>query len=543
MTHFDEMTCLLYLEGQLDSARSREIAAHAAECAACRSLLHALERETKLLSAALDEDNEPVPARLAGPQGRSVPSWTWTLAFGGFAAGAYWLYADGIGPWFNQMSNAGFGGTDLLSLILFSGAFWEGWSDMIDAMQIGALIVVGLFALGWIRRRLRRSAAIAVVLPVLLAALVLPGQASAAEVRHGRAAVFIRAGETVHNDLIVTGPSVRIDGTVEGDLIAFTRSLTVTGHVTGDVIGFGEEALIDGTVDGNLRVVSRDMTIQGTIGKNVSTIDRSVTLAPKGVVGGELIVIAGAVDLDGKIQHDLLGLAGKTELDGLIGGEASIRGGSLTVASTAEIRGPVTFTGREQPVVESGAKLASPIRTEITQEVRRARRSFARLVIRGIFGYGAALVVGIVLLLAFPGFFRAALREAGGIALPIGIGALALVSAAFLLALGFLLLLIGVGAGVAGVMGLAPILYVAQVFIGTWAGNRILGEASNMTSAVIGRMALGLLILHVVGFIPILGGLMWLVVLLWGTGAVLMAFYRMSRPERAESAPSAPLPA
>jgi hypothetical protein len=60
-----------------------------------------------------------------------------------------------------------------------------------------------------------------------------------------------------------------------------------------------------------------------------------------------------------------------------------------------------------------------------------------------------------------------------------------------------------------------------------------MGEASNVASAVIDRIALGLLILHVAGLIPILGALVWLTVLLWGTGAVLMGFYRMSRVEPA----------
>ena len=97
MIHFDEMACLLYLEGQLDAARSRELAAHVEECASCRDLLHALEHETTLLSSALTEDNEPMPARLLSEQGRSMPSWVWTLAFGVFAAGAYWFWTDGIG--------------------------------------------------------------------------------------------------------------------------------------------------------------------------------------------------------------------------------------------------------------------------------------------------------------------------------------------------------------------------------------------------------------------------------------------------------------
>ena len=161
----------------------------------------------------------------------------------------------------------------------------------------------------------------------------------------------------------------------------------------------------------------------------------------------------------------------------------------------------------------------------------------ARAAMRAIFSYAAALLVGILLLVVFPGFFRATLREAGSIGLPIGIGALALLAGTFLVILGILLLFIGVGAGVAGVMALAPILYVAQVFVGTWLGNKIMGDPPAMTSAVIGRMAMGLLIFRVVAFIPVLGGFVWLAVLLWGTGAVLLGFYRVSRVE------SVPLPA
>lgn len=539
MNHYDEMACLLYLEGQLDPARSRELAAHIAECAPCRDLLHALQHETILLSSALTEDNESMPARLASEQVRSLPSWVWTLAFGAFAAGAYWFWTDGIGPWFDQLSNAGFGGTDVFSMILFSGAFWEGWSDMIDAMQIGALILVAVVAIGWIRRRLRRSVAIAVVMSALLFALALPPQAGAAEVRRAQS-ISVPAGETVHNDLIATGGSVRIEGTVEGDVIAFTRDLAVTGHVTGDVIAFAEEAVIDGIVDGNVRVFSRGAVLQGTVGKNVSAFGRSVDLISKANIGGGMIVLAGEMDLDGKIQRDLLGLVGRSNLDGLIGGQAWVHGGSLMVESTAEIRGPATFEGPQQPVIEAGAKLASPIRTEITQDVRRTRRSTARVAIRAIVSYGAALAVGILLLVIFPGFFSATLHEAGKIGLPIGIGALALITGAFLLVLGILLLIVGIGAGVAGVMAYAPILYVAQVFVGTWLGNKVMGQPPAVTSAVVGRMAVGLLILRVAGLIPFLGGLVWLAVLLWGTGAVLLGFYRMSR---AESAPNVPLPA
>jgi hypothetical protein len=101
----------------------------------------------------------------------------------------------------------------------------------------------------------------------------------------------------------------------------------------------------------------------------------------------------------------------------------------------------------------------------------------------------------------------------------------------FLLLLGVLLMLVGVGAGVAGVLAYAPILYIAQILVGAWLGNRILGDPSDTTGSVMGRIAVGLLILHAVGVIPFVGGLVWLIVGLWGTGAVLMGFYQMSRTE------------
>ena len=244
-------------------------------------------------------------------------------------------------------------------------------------------------------------------------------------------------------------------------------------------------------------------------------------------------MIADDADLDGRIHRDVLGIARGTHLDGSIGGQMSLRGRNLAIGSTAEIGGAATFRGLRQPVIAPGAKLASPLHIEKLNENRRQMFSVARLVVNGIVGYGAALLLGVLLVTVFPGFFRTTLHETGRIGLPIGVGALAMIVGIFLLVLGILLIFVGVGAGVAGVLGYAPILYIAQVFVGAWLGNKILGEASNTTSAIIGRIALGLLILHVAGFIPVLGALTWLAVALWGTGAVLVGFYRMSRAEPA----------
>src|ERR1700687_833431 len=52
MQHLDEMTLLLYIERQLDRARGLEVSAHTQECDVCRTLLRALERESRVLTRA-----------------------------------------------------------------------------------------------------------------------------------------------------------------------------------------------------------------------------------------------------------------------------------------------------------------------------------------------------------------------------------------------------------------------------------------------------------------------------------------------------------
>ena len=124
--HLDEMTILLYLERQLDRARAAEVSTHTQECGSCRLLLRALERESRLLTRAMLEEEEPLPARLASFQqaARRSLQWIWMLTFGLAATGVYALYTSYIEPVQNRLQDAGFGGTNLLGLLIFQGAFW-----------------------------------------------------------------------------------------------------------------------------------------------------------------------------------------------------------------------------------------------------------------------------------------------------------------------------------------------------------------------------------------------------------------------------------
>src|SRR5260221_12321179 len=162
MKHLDEMTLLLYVERQMDRARGLEVSAHTQECDACRTLLRALERESRLLTRAMLEEDEPLPSRLAQFQERARRSmqWIWGLVFGLAATGVYALYTGYIQPWQTQLEQAGFGGSNLLGLLIFQGAMWKGWQSVMTLLEVLAMLTLAGLGGKVFRPRIRGGSAV-----------------------------------------------------------------------------------------------------------------------------------------------------------------------------------------------------------------------------------------------------------------------------------------------------------------------------------------------------------------------------------------------
>jgi len=533
MNHFDEMTCLLYLERQLERPRAEELAAHAAACAECRALLRAIERESRLLAQALVEEDEPVPARLLAPPARNATSWAWIISFGLASAGAYTLWTGIVEPWRQQLSQAGFAEDSLLTLLFFRGAFWKGWGDMLNAMQFLAILILGMVAFGLLRRTWRHWTTIAVVLCAFVVALALPPAASAAETIHTQS-YNLRSGEVVHNDLFVFSSKARIDGTVEGDLVVFTQNLTVDGHVTGDVIACVQFAQINGQVDGNVRAFSDRLSLRGKVGKNVTGFVGGIELDSNAQVGGSATLFARGATLDGRIARDLLAHVGRADLNGFVGGNAQMGARhQLTIGPNAEIRGKATFSGPSAPEVSPSAKLASPLEIKIVKH--RPDYASPRFYLRLGMLWGVAFLFGVLIALLLPGFFADVVRSSDHYGVSLGVGAITLVACMVLAVIAVLLLFIGLAGGVVVLLLFAPALYSAQVFVGTWLGEKLLGPSTG-TGDVLGRLALGLLVIRVVWLVPYLGWIIWLAVHLWGVGALTLTLYKTARPQVATAA-------
>src|SRR5258708_8072173 len=127
-THVDEMTLLLYAERQLDREAAQGVSLHTQTCTRCLTLIRALDRESRLLTRSMLEQDEALPARLAEFHERVKRNmqWIWGVVFGLAALGVSALYTGYIHPSELQFEHAGVGTTTLLNLVVCQGACCEG---------------------------------------------------------------------------------------------------------------------------------------------------------------------------------------------------------------------------------------------------------------------------------------------------------------------------------------------------------------------------------------------------------------------------------
>ena len=537
--HLDEMTCLLYVERQLDRTRGLEVSAHAQDCESCRMLLRTLERESRLLTRAmLEEDDEPLPARLAAfrEQARKSMQWIWGVVFTLAATGVYALYTGYVEPWQQQLEQAGFGGTNLLGLLIFQGAIWKGWQSMITSLEVVALLTLAVLCAAVFRRRFRRGSALALMLASFCTVLALPPVGGASETRKGQS-VEIRKDETIKGDAYLSAQRVRITGTVDGDAFVTGEDIDIDGHVTGDVITAGKMLRVNGVVDGNVRSVGNTILVNGTVAKNITWFGDTVNIDSAGKVGGSVTMFGGTLTIDGHLGRDAMFFGGKININGDVEGEVRARGGSMNIGSTAEVGGAVRFRGENEPYVASGAKLTSPV-DFIKSEHKRSYRT-ASYYVWQIIWIAAFVLFGMVLFLLMPKYSQESVQYVEHYGASFGLGLLVLVAMPVAAGLACLTV-VGLFLGISAFFIWYAALYYAQVVVGAMVGQWILGRTQD-TWPLIGRMALGVAVVRICTTIPEIGGWIKLGLTFWGLGALSLAVYRRFQPAMTPGGPITPV--
>jgi hypothetical protein len=294
--------------------------------------------------------------------------------------------------------------------------------------------------------------------------------------------------------------------------------VVISGPVSGDVLAAGGTIEVSGTVQGDVRAAGGTVLVGGELGEDALVAGGTVDVA--GQVGEDLIVSGGQVTVSGTVAGSATGGAGTYTRTGTIGGtdEIAVRPAEAEPPERRVVDLTIDAIQQLLAVVLFGllAIWLAPRVVESSERTIRERPLPA-------LGWGAVAFVGFIVLIvviAIAGILLAIALGLVGLDVLAGIDVAAAVIAIAGLCLAFVVI---VGFVVDALVGIA----LGRLI---WRRGAEPPNAGAERSRLVAILVLGAVIVVVLTWIPIVGGLIKLLVVLLGLGALAVAIRWPRRP-------------
>jgi len=365
---------------------------------------------------------------------------------------------------------------------------------------------------------------VAMLVTVLAAVPVL-----AADIRSGDT-VTVASGEVIDEDLYIAGNIIIVDGTINGDLLAAGGTITINGTVNGSVMAAGQTININGEITHAVRAAGATLNISGDVNGDLVVGGGEVNVASTARIGGDLLLGAGTARIDGLIEGDIKGGGGEVTLTNGVRGDIEVEVDTLTIASTANIEGNLTYISENEANIQSGAQIGGMTTHKLPEVREPATAAPFGGIVGKVIAFLMTLLVGIVIILIAPrraAAVAASIRRKPWWSLLWGfiilLGTLIAAGVLFITIIGIPLSLISLA-----LWGIA--IYLSQIAVGLFIGRWIIGYFREVETRgiLIGALALGFTILTLLKLIPYVGfPWLWLATVLFGLGALLVSERRL----------------
>jgi cytoskeletal protein CcmA (bactofilin family) len=363
---------------------------------------------------------------------------------------------------------------------------------------------------------------------LLMLALLVPLAAAAESQWYDTSNVYLAAG------------IARTAAPVGGDFYAVGGQVTIDQPVQGEVYAAGGRIGISAAVDDDMRLLGGDVTVAAPVRGDASIIAGTISLAKGARVSGKAMLAGGNVEIAGTLERGGRIFADRLVISGHVVGGLRIIASRIEITSTARFEGPIDFTSRRAVVVAPGAQVEGPVTAmpsrarEKADEVRRTGEWAVPLFYAGLWA------AGILLLLVFPRFTVAAqdqMRASPVKSLALGA---ALVFALPVVALLLIVTVVGIPVAFALIALYAVLLLAgfltALFFVAERIGRLLRGGRAPGTGWRVALLLAALVLLALVARLPLAGGIVSLLVLIFGVGALGQQLYRQYADRHAAAA-------
>jgi cytoskeletal protein CcmA (bactofilin family) len=352
----------------------------------------------------------------------------------------------------------------------------------------------------------------------MIACLLLVGATVAAAAYRTGGVIEIR--EPVREDLYLAGRRIEVTAPVEGDLVAAGRSLELNAEISEDVLAAGEIINVRAAVGDDIRAAGRSIRIDAPVGGHVVAAGETVVLGPRGDVSDWAWLAGNEIRIGGRVGRGVRAVGASVLIGGQIDGDVEIRAERVELSSGARIDGNLRVYSDNAPLIAADAVVTGSVRHAPPARDPRPRppglwaSAFALL---------AMMVAAVVVYLLFPGYAAraAALGRSRPLAL-LGVGLAVLLGVPLLALVCFV-------TGVGVLLGLALVcLYLVALLAALLSACFLLaGQVVHLAGDTARPRALGALavamavvVLALARWVPLLGSLVMLLLVLLGLGVL-----------------------
>lgn len=367
------------------------------------------------------------------------------------------------------------------------------------------------------------------------------------------AAFPIRSGEKVtiseptEGNLYLAGEDIDINAITKGDLIVAGGEITVRDSLMDDALIAGGKIRLNGVASDDVRMAGGQIIVESDVYGDLVIGGGDITVTDEVTVYGDLIVAGGDVEFAGFVKGLTKIYGGTIDFKGIAGGEVEMKGGDIDLSGTFEKTANISANN---VIVQPLAKLKS----DVNYYTRRGKIDFEDALKdgatanfdpdlkptfgqfdedtfrRGMFGlamvrfFSVALLISLVVLL-FPKFFRQTPNFLGSDYLNSLVTGLLYVLLVPIGALIALFSVIGFPVGLISGSLFAMSIGLGHVFAAVIGANYYNAyKQKNLSKGGLILTSIGFwVVLKIIGFIPIIGGIIGVIAALLGFGAIIRA--------------------
>lgn len=335
--------------------------------------------------------------------------------------------------------------------------------------------------------------------------------------------VYLPESMTVSGLYFKNAGTITIDGNINGETYLIGGQIIVNGNVNGDLLATGGTVAINGNVSDNVRIAGGTVSISGNVGKNVLVLAGQTEIEKAARINGNLTIASGNAQVLGTIAGQTQIAAGNLFFNGKSAGNATLWASNLKIEKQANFAQDLTYTTEKaiETIKQNVSGRADFIKTEVVPPMISLNNKSIQTL--KPFAFWASffnyLIFGFLLTFIFP-------KQFGNVSRFLKEKPLASIIAGFIyyaicpiIVLILIVTLIGIPLAIIFAILTVILVFISRIVIGLYVGSQILKDEENKFLPLL----LGLSLIQLLTLIPFLGFFVKILVVLLGTGGILLS--------------------